>query len=374
MSARRRRKRGLLAAIVADPYRKLAAIALAIGLWVFLDNQVSETRRFAVALMTTNIAPIPGNHKLEVRLGNANYLGRRFVADNAVVRAVTLEVRGPKARLEDLEGAGLELTVAADGQSWIENQQTFEFTTRDFGPSEIEGMEITMIPSRVRLEVDRRATRPIALGLDVVALQYDREFESKMQQPVFQPASVTIVGAADSIARLDTRLASGARIFTATLQGSADDPSLTSTVELDPVLANDLGLKIAETRVQVTVPLVAKYTDYDCELILVIDDSSLGEHLRGKYRPDPELEFYPVPVRTRGAIRMHLSSLRDKSTEWAKTYLKLYAFLDPDEVAGGARTEILPKLKLVLSGPQADANPADYEFASVVTITLRRKE
>ena len=108
MSARRRRKRrGLLGAIIADPYRKLAAIALAIGLWYYLDNQVHEPREVPVTLTAKGVIPPPGGprHKLDVQLGTEDYFGERFLAGDEELSTVVLHLRGPKSTVRDVLGS-----------------------------------------------------------------------------------------------------------------------------------------------------------------------------------------------------------------------------------------------------------------------------
>jgi hypothetical protein len=60
MTAEKRRSRGLLAAIVDDPLRKLIAIGLAVLLWFFIDSRITSEHVRTLPLVTVGAQSLVG--------------------------------------------------------------------------------------------------------------------------------------------------------------------------------------------------------------------------------------------------------------------------------------------------------------------------
>ena len=389
MSARRRRKRrGLIGAIVADPYRKLAAIALAIGLWYYLDNQVHEEQKVTVVLTTPGIERQDSiKHELTVQLGNDQYVGRRFVAGDEPRRTVDLYLRGPKAKVRDVLGSSpggqdaekLEFPVRIDGRSLTGDVDVVEFTDVNIQRlSNLQGLEITkMEPARVRLEVYRKVARALLLELDLVEIQADEKLRARFLpgKERFAPPEVNLVGSATTINRFFDQLKTeGFRPFLANLSETAGEPSATGKVELG--LGPDSDLRLEQEAVNLSIPLSAQGQELslNVELPLIIDDKALPEQWRGKYHARDDRDgkrLVATKVNFYGPLR---DELRNRDPEyqqqWVEDYLRLYVALPPLPEGREPDADYPALARLLLNPQTVTRNPDDCTLASTPTITL----
>ena len=132
MKTDKRRVRGVFAAIVADPYRKLVAIALAMGLWFFVNNQIVGT----LPPRSVPLVPVASARTGERVLGNRlavvlpmdRVVGKRFLDGDTPIDDVTIVLSGPRYRIDALENETLDLQVTAFATIDFGTRNDVEFT------------------------------------------------------------------------------------------------------------------------------------------------------------------------------------------------------------------------------------------------------
>ena len=80
MKGERRRGRGLLRAVVDDPYRKLMAIGLAVLMWFMVNNRIQKTsnpRSLPLTVVSVSAVRDRSNDELAVVLPNEQVVSRR---------------------------------------------------------------------------------------------------------------------------------------------------------------------------------------------------------------------------------------------------------------------------------------------------------
>jgi hypothetical protein len=160
---------GILGLLFGDFWRKLFALALATGLWLYLDSQVSLPGSLEVELTPVSLDTDPSaarSQEMSLRLDLARYSVLGFQdadAPSTSVERVTITVRGPRRLVTELlEAPRFSVPVEPIER---DGQPVFEFALADVRASEAryEGLLRSMTPSRVRIELARNTSASIAL-------------------------------------------------------------------------------------------------------------------------------------------------------------------------------------------------------------------
>jgi len=383
----KRKARKLLGAAFSDPYRILASIALAIGLWFVLNSQVESSVRVTVRLAATSPqrTTAPLTNQLSIELPTEQVVGRRFFDGDNVIETITIQLNGPRHLIDTIEKDNRDNRVDLQVKRWLRadwtNRKDCEFTAADIERNKaLEGVRIEMDPRLIRLEVEKITDLPLELSTSLVDLQVD-DPESlgkrlRLDTATFSPARAVILGPASSITTFQSR-APGNRPLKARLKGGGSERQITTILEL--TAAPELGLRLAETP-SMTIQVLPVTEVFELEVPLDVDDLALPADLQGDYQPDPATRTKVVRIRAGGKFRARLTSLRehnDKSQlgDFALAYLRLTVWIPPPEAGSLPPPEIAREAILVLVGPErfsVDRN--ECELDQPETITLRKKK
>jgi hypothetical protein len=373
------RLRGGLATLVADPYRKLAAIVLAFLLWFFINDQIQDEVERTVSLDWGGSVLTGGEslNRLAVELPTDRVVGRRFMDGETQIFTATIVLRGPRFRIEDLRRADetLNLRIASfTGLDW-ESRRDVEFTAADIRRdiSTLAGLEeIEMKPSRIRLEVERIADWDFVLSTDVVEI-IDNQLGKRLRRETaeFSPRKARILGPASAIAQFRQP---ALKVLQAQLDSVASERrQVTVPLELTAA-AREQGLRFAETP-SVTFQVQPVTEDFQVRLPFVVDDLALAPEMRGLYQP--EEPFQVVRISAGGQLRAQLMTFSNKQAqqEWASANLRLHVYIPQLEPGASYGPEIVREARLVLLGSlQATVDRAECLLAEPVSVTLRRQQ
>jgi len=376
----KRRKPTLLGTILADPYRKLTAIILAVTLWYFLNSQVTREIEVRAVLETAglNAAASQEPSRIRVQLGDANWIGRRFSADDKETNLVVIVLRGKNARIDNLENDGLEFKVNFAGVDWSA-RDSIEFTVRDLQPpAGLDDIDFEMRPPRIRLDVEKLDEQSIPISIDKTTLTVEQPgLEQRLQRDraQFSPPTATVRGPASRISEFQRRLNGGANPFRARVTARPGQRSALTVLQLNS--PTDWGLRLDPVPTM-TIPVRPISEVFEVEIPLIIDDLALPAELRGKFRPTEDKALWSVRVSASGDLRGHLTSLATSEDpealrDWARNHLRLNLFLGPLGAEPG--NEIVSEAVLQLQGPLLTrVEPDDYSLEDSVAITLSRTE
>lgn len=373
----KRRGRGLFASLAADPYRKLAAIALAVGLWFYLDSQiVSSTERELKleAIGPQRIAGTVFNSRLAVVLPTDQVIGKRFLDGDREIPVVKVKLSGPRYRIDALANEALDLQVSSFlGIDWSKSKRVdFQAVDIPRNLNALQGVFLTMEPPRVTLEVEKIDALPLPLNLDRVELLVDEQLGARLRRDtvVFSPDEARLLGPASSLAQFQ---ALGSKPLVARLRSVAGERQLNAILEL--AAPAELGLRLAETP-SMTIQVLPVTRTFELDLPLRVDDLALPADQRGLYRPETVVQR--VGVKAGGQLLMHLVALsgspdKRKLEDWASAHLRLDVWIPPLEPGTSYGPEIVRPARLFLRGPmQASVDQTECDLDKPVSILLRR--
>lgn len=374
-AASSRRPRGWFAALLSDPYRKLAAVALAIGLWFFLDSQITRDLERVLRLEATG-AGLPATttgSRLAVQLPTDRVVGVRFRADQQPVEAVQLRLRGPRYRIDALvdETIDLQVTRFLGAIDWA-NRKQVEFTIADVQRTSklLQGVQMTLEPVRLILEVEKIDDRALQLGLDLVDLQVDEDLEPRLRldTAVFSPEVARLLGPASSLAQFPAK---GKKPLRARLRARSNDRVITTSLELDA--PKELGLRLAEIP-SLTIQVRPVTKVFELALPVHVDDLALPPELRNLYKPVQPI--IRARIRAGGLLQAKLVAMNDDAAraQFALEYLRLGVFVPPPEAGVPHGPEMVRDARLLLRGPlHPQVERSECELDQPVSVTLRRQ-
>lgn len=331
MTAEKRRSRGLLAAIVDDPLRKLIAIGLAVLLWFFIDSRITSEHVRTLPLVTVGAQSLvgEGQDRLAVVLPTDQVVGKGFFDGERRLDRVEVVIRGPRFRVAEIANEPLNLQVTAFlGLDWTQRNAEV-FTAGDLRRDQrvLQDLRIELRPSRIRLDVERIEARKIPLTLDLVEID-DGGFGSRLRRDTadFAPDEATVLGPAIGIERFSKR---PGKPFRVSLQAAGSDRQVTGSLEL--VGAEDLGIRFAATPI-LTMQVNPLTEPFDVELPILVDDLTLPAELRSRMQPETTTRM--TRIRVAGNLRIQLSELRSapnprELADFAAANLRLYVSLPP---------------------------------------------
>lgn len=372
------RMRALLAAIVDDPYRKLIALALAFGLWFFINSQIRDTVERTVSLTwagSTTAGDVQLNQLLVV-LPTDRVIGRRFMDGDREIHSARVILRGPRYRLESLDARGGEpLDLQITGFTALEwaNRRDVEFTAADIRPDiRLQGLDLQLEPKRIRLEVERVDVWELALTTDDVEIDFpDEETQRRVRLDTaeFQPDTARILGPANAI---NSIRGPGRKPLLARLLRRAGSSERQVSATLELAVGRDLGLKLAEPT-KVTFQLLPVLETFTFELPLMVDDLSLPPAQRGLYRADEPTRM--VRIRVGGQLRLHLLAMGPSDRQaWAAANLRLLVVIERPAAGEVLPAELTRAANLlVLETAQMTVDHTERLLDETVAVTLRQK-
>jgi hypothetical protein len=373
MSPDRRRSSGLFAGLVADPWRKLLAIVLAVLLWFFVDSRIERTTKRTLPLVTEGARVSTGasRDRLAVILPTDRVIGGRFLDGELPLDAVRVIVRGPRYRIEALENERLDLRVTVfQDQDWS-TSTVVEFTVADLRRDQraLEGLQIELDPPRIKLELERIDRQEMALSLEVVELiEGPYAGRARRETAEFVPETVTVLGSAKGIDLLRRT----PRPFRATLRSSGNSRQATAEIEL--VDAGALGVRFAAQPL-LTMQLLPQTAPFDLDLQVAVDDLALPPEQRGQYEPTERSKR--VRLLAGGELRARLVNLREGSDpsrlqDWVAQNLRLVVYIPRPEPGAVYLPEIERAARLHYVGRE-NVERNECLLDQAVVVKLRRK-
>ncbi|MBX3461850.1 MAG: hypothetical protein KF830_01655 [Planctomycetes bacterium] len=370
--------RVLLAALVADPWRKLMALGMAFGLWFFINGQIRGTVTRTVSLTCVGSLRTQDENfgdRLAVVLPTDRVVGRRFMVGDREIQSVRVILRGSRFKIDALQNQREQLDLQISGFAGLDwsTRRDVEFTAADIRRDTrvLQGVDIGLEPSRIRLEVERIDEWELRLGLDDVEVDVGDEDvlrRLRLDTAEFQPPIARILGPASAIARVRQP---GPKPLRARVRRIGSEQRQVSAV-LELVAARELDLRLAEVPT-VTFQVLPVLQTFQFELPLVVDDLALPPEMRGVYRADARSLL--VRIRAGGQLRARLLTLdgRARQQEWAAANLRLLVVVPrPEPGAPYGQELVLEARLLVLETAQLTVDPTERLLDEAVSVTLRR--
>jgi hypothetical protein len=380
-----RSKRRIWTALIADPYRKLASVALAIGLWYFLDSQINKDYVLPAALRAVNETGRPGTdttpgNTLEVLLPMKLVAVAAFVDPRTQknITEVSLKFSGPKYLVDNLQG-DRQLTLSAGpfpGRMW-ENAEVLEFTAASIVRSSrvLHELTIAMDPPIVQVVLEPKQNLQVTLSKDQLELKFrnpqdDERLRGRLrwEHTEFQPEVVNVVGTKRLIDRFQ---GSVTKPFLAVVEPRNQDRQVSGRVTLNlPADVADLDLDVTPS---VTIELVPRQEETSLDIPVWVDDLSLSAQLRGKYEPESRVQR--VKIRVSPKVQSMLNAYGNSEQErnqWAAQYLRLAVWIRPREDERTLENVLTVEARLELRGND-DVDPINYGLVDPVPVKLVRK-
>jgi len=371
------RHQTLLGAVVADPWRKLAAVGLAVLLWYFVDSRVHRRieRTLPLAFVGQQQGGASVTGSLAVALPTDRVVGLRFLDGEKPIDRVDVVLSGPRFRVDALESESFDLQVSRFlSVDWTERASA-EFTVADLRLDQFvfKDVAVELRPARIRFEVAALAARALTLtpeNVDIVEGPFAGRW--KRETVAFTPGAPTVLGRAADIDALGKR---ADKPFRAVLVAGASDRQASAHVEL--IDAEAQGLRFA-TQPLLTVELWPRTAAFTLEVLVVVDDMALAAELRGKWLP--EAPRRTVRVQAGGDLRSRLVGLQesvDKAQlgDWVDENLRLHVHLQRPAAGAALGPELDVKARLLLLGPlSATVDRNECLLDEVVVVKLRRQQ
>ncbi len=380
-----RRKKTVWSSLVTDPYRKLAAVALAVGLWYFLDAQVTKDWTVTATLRVTNeavrtaIEPEPG-HNIMVRLPTQTVAVRGFknaASERPIDRdTVQLVFRGPRHLVDSVRDNQLTLFAGP-----FLDRKWDEITALDFTAAEIrrtdrtlQDLEISMDPPVVRVELEQKSVRDVPLKADVVELlwrdpQHKERLHGRlrMDRVEFNRDFCQVRGPRSLMRAFPNP---DRRPFAVQLEPINGERQATGVLTLN---GGDGTLELG-TQATITIELVPNHREFSLDIQVRVDDRSLPPTLQGKYRPVPPIR--QVKIKASGELGSLLVPMKDDPealARFAHQFLRLDVWIPPRDDEEGFAPNLVREARLVLLGPLGDRlDPINYGLAEAVSVDLVR--
>ena len=141
-----RRKRGVWALIIDDPYRKMVAIGLAVLLWFFIDSRIMDSWTFTLQLNDGDQMSEQGSKRDSsefVVFLPSGVQKTRFLDGDVEIMSVDVKMSGPRYKIEGFKNDPLRLKVMTLlGRQW-RNRDVGSEGDAAVNDSDIEIVEIT---------------------------------------------------------------------------------------------------------------------------------------------------------------------------------------------------------------------------------------
>ncbi|HEU4417285.1 MAG TPA: hypothetical protein VFT55_00025 [Planctomycetota bacterium] len=376
MKREKRRPRGIFGAIVADPYRKLAALVLASGLWFFINAQITNSltfRRIPLVAVGSQRVKAERVASLAVVLPTDLVVLNRFMDADRPIDSVDVVLSGPRRRLDQFKDLllDLEITKYLALEDW-ETRTSIEITAGDISLDRtMDDLHIDLIPPRIRVEVSKIDKHPLPLSIDVIDVQAD-QLGTRLRRDTasFQPETAWILGRASAIEKFRQR---GGRQLRAIVKSVGSEKQVSTGLEI--IGGTELGLRFQDTPV-VTMEVLPQTAVFELELPIWVYDQALGE-LRGQYQPEAPSRI--VRVRAGGELRSKLVLLKEDTDkralpDWVQANMCLLVYIPRPESGASYGLEIDRQARILLLGSmQASVDRTECMLDESVVIKLLRR-
>lgn len=320
--------------LMADPVRKLLALALAILLWIFLDSQISESKGVKFKLIGERMAKeeteaeIRDSHIVVHPPAGYRIVGFRDHMTAAPIKDDTVEVTFEAAR-NYLRNILSDPSLSVRPRQEEMNPRA---STVMFDMSELQAPDYAVVkairdmkPRRVDAVLERVDERPVALDKSFVKVVYpedSRDFQERLRLDAasFAPPQVTLQGPRSVTETAHT----GVPIFLLDLSnaGGVNEPKIVAALTAIP----PQNVTILGGPVTITIPLDPRFEQYDI-LVPVLVDQTCRSTQADDFEYDQAL---PVTLFVSGELAGILSRMKDASelNTWAKRSARVIVQLD----------------------------------------------
>jgi hypothetical protein len=371
-----KRRRGLVAAITADPWRKLLAIVLAVMSWFFVDSRINDklTRTLLLEFVGAQPASAVATNRLAVALRLDRVVGTRFFDGDRPITHAEVVISGPRYRVAEVAKLPIDLQITKFlGLDWS-TRSNLEFTAQDLRSEQRlrEDLTIELVPPRIRIDVAVLSEKRFALTVNSTDVR-PGEYDGRLQYDTaeFSPDTALVRGPESALEALVARSGTE-RLFVTTMREGANDRQARGEVRL----IEAPGVQMEGVPL-VTMQLRPNLTRFQLDVPILVDDLALPPEQRG-YTCDERSRT--VFVLAGGDLRSRLLLLRgddvDKSAlaEFVQENLRLVVHVPRLRPGTRLEPEIEGlKARVIVHGALATTvAPNECLLGEVVTVKLKR--
>lgn len=324
--------------LVADPVRKLLALALAILLWIFLDSQITDEKGMQLKLIGERSAreavrsEIVDSHIVVHPPSGWRVIGFRNHVTTEAITAVEVTFQAPQHQLARLmANPGLEVRPRPDELNLRTSTITFDLQSLQAQDYDVLKAIHEMTPRRVDVVLERVEEKAITLDRTHVRVIYpdSKEFPDfperlRMDAAMFAPQQVTVQGPKSLT---DVR---GVTLFTLDLSGlgSFPDPKIVTGLNPEP----PGNVTIQGGPVTVTIPLDPSFEEFELNVPVQVDTEGRADPRTRDFEHDPTV---PVTLSASGELAAVLSRMTDAELdEWVRRNARVLVLLFDDTWRG----------------------------------------
>lgn len=384
-----RRKQGrpdsIVAWLVADPWRKLGAIVLALVSWEYLDKRVNAEHESKLAII------LPGQQKgidnyLRIDINSKEYtLTASDVWDatnDKPLEELTLEikVRGEKAKIDRMKGT-LQLVYRPSISQLSEASETgwLTFGVKDLlhekgdFAEDLETLDsVNISPERIRLRILRNTTKNLLLVEKHVSLEFGSSgLEERLSNPEFSHTSVDLRGPKAAIESLITT----GPIFRGKVSKVQQDATRVR-VELE-LLPTIKGI-VTETPIFVVYAVEPDWQPVELKNVPIdIDNKQLPseQKLSAPFRVEPE-SMAVLKLDVKGDLAERLNRIKSNPEELAdfvRKHVRLVVYTEEYDLKK-ARWPVKPLVEFVLFDDiPTPRKGIDFKEVQVDTVYMIKK-
>ena len=380
--AARRTVPNLVARVISDPWRKLAAIGLALILWVWLDDKFTESLTIEVGVRIVDPdrsgrqPSLASARTIDILVPPQDYAVVGFLNPTPPLReidTVRLTFKGSKQVINRLERRKRFVFEPSSAQL-ASAELVFDFDRHDlvFDDDELANALVEMQPNQVRVALERKQEREIHLTHTNVlfifpesdSLLADRLEPHRAQ---FSTPRIRLTG---TVTELDAINADLQNMFEVDLSGHAKTTqrTITERVVLRDKWVIDRHIEMKPAFFEVTVPVRPNFVSFDLQVPVQLLTTQTS------YQPGDFEIVRPVPVTLRVAspLDAELQGKDDAArARWARENLYVRAVLPKDTTLDRERIVIEGALVFWRGDYEAGVH---YRVDGAVVITAHPKK
>ncbi len=378
----RRGRQNWIGSIISDPWRKLAAIGLALVVWFLIDKVIAEplTTDFNLAVMHKDGATAGHKFQIQLYLPSTAYSASEQDLENVLddspldKKLVTISFNGARGVIKNIRD-GLTLELRPTEEQLRESLTSgYTFTKDDLKDStpnrRAQNLIQSMEPGTIRLRHRRNSKKPIPLSGGNVNLEVrDQSLRTRIDenQARFDPSSATLIGPEEELGNITNET----RLFRARIERATDNQA-SAVLELNPLYAHLKMEKDVTVTYKVRPNLVAmEFKDVP----VLLDKEGIQPDQRKLFELDRQTVDITLLIEEK--LQQELSSrpLKDLRA-WVDEHLRLYVSLSPDSLPKnpGDQDPTTPKAYLMFFPPNAQPiKGEDYSEGDIPTVKVRRK-
>jgi hypothetical protein len=374
MSARRENGIGLVRRLAHDPWRKLIALLLAIGLWYYLDGKVTDRLPLDVRLELVDRQSASDSRSdatldIYVPRGEFTLLGFHDSVAQRKIDAVKLHFEGSKNLIQRVKDERPRMRVRPSDVDLQGNQPTIHIDISKIEPvqRDFAGLLKDMEPGLITVRLERNATSPLVFpSAELLMINHptgdgDLLARVNVDKVRFEPDNLQLYGTQSAI---DTALKEK-KLFEVELA----DPIGTNQTEIKSQLrlrgpVKDLGVRMRPPVVTAIFPVTQKWQE------VLLRGVPVYLHTERTGRPASEFSIEPehvdVRIHVRGPLEPELASA--DLDDWIKSNVLALASLRESPRPGDV---ITPVVRFLDTRWREDT---DYKIVTVENVIVNPKQ